>query len=726
MSDTSINKLLRAAEAFQTEALWNDIPDNIDIVIEVDSTNSQHWCTVMGQGGMEFGLLAFPGEHGREILRSIRSDIERFPLGMQPEEWQHLAFTLTNRTDLSKEDKQLLKTYNIKSKGNYHMQFRQYEPFCQPRMIQEPEALLLANCLEGILAAKKAKVLTQKRHEKNACLLCRRESEKWHFEWVSLGSLRVFALPQKANIIFEDELLVRKIQKLPRTNAIWEAGVMLAPGMLIRVPGEAPGSVTILIVMDAQQDRVLTSETDTKTENLFQQLALRIAAQMVALSLRPTVLQVLPSQAYAVRDFADKTGIRLEETLDRPEHIAWFLDGLYAHTQDEEAVAQHFGQTMKKTNEKLFLPVPKKRTYLELLKSRSKAELVEIAKHYGLQPTLKAELVSMLEKQLPTLIQERWRLLDEGTTQRLFDAAVSGELVVDEADRHVQIMAQLDLTRGVLFPVLSGDTCKMILPQELDLLFQIDEKLQKQALQNAAANFTLADRCFGILEYSGIIPISELSGMLRQIDGKTFQDTWLQQFLVEWALNSLTFRVRHYDDEACLYDSSLIRPEEVLAYQKNVKMPYKLPSLSMLTEIGEQGGMPPSKWEIALVEYLMKNYSMSEDMAEGFVDELLEGFQNGENPKTILSTLIAEFYQANDKAFAKFSALYFDMYNNTPQYILKGNTPSEYSKWLERITNAPLSFAYDSNETAVRNKLVGRNDPCPCGSGKKYKFCCGK
>jgi preprotein translocase subunit SecA len=21
---------------------------------------------------------------------------------------------------------------------------------------------------------------------------------------------------------------------------------------------------------------------------------------------------------------------------------------------------------------------------------------------------------------------------------------------------------------------------------------------------------------------------------------------------------------------------------------------------------------------------------------------------------------------------------------------------------------------------------VGRNDPCPCGSGKKYKFCCGK
>ncbi|MDT8274154.1 MAG: SEC-C metal-binding domain-containing protein, partial [Desulfomonilia bacterium] len=23
-------------------------------------------------------------------------------------------------------------------------------------------------------------------------------------------------------------------------------------------------------------------------------------------------------------------------------------------------------------------------------------------------------------------------------------------------------------------------------------------------------------------------------------------------------------------------------------------------------------------------------------------------------------------------------------------------------------------------------KKIGRNDPCPCGSGKKYKLCCGR
>jgi preprotein translocase subunit SecA len=29
-------------------------------------------------------------------------------------------------------------------------------------------------------------------------------------------------------------------------------------------------------------------------------------------------------------------------------------------------------------------------------------------------------------------------------------------------------------------------------------------------------------------------------------------------------------------------------------------------------------------------------------------------------------------------------------------------------------------------ERAKADKEPGRNDPCPCGSGKKYKKCCGR
>ncbi len=45
-----------------------------------------------------------------------------------------------------------------------------------------------------------------------------------------------------------------------------------------------------------------------------------------------------------------------------------------------------------------------------------------------------------------------------------------------------------------------------------------------------------------------------------------------------------------------------------------------------------------------------------------------------------------------------------------------------------RVNDAnTVSYLYDGEETYKRMQpKIGRNDPCPCGSGKKYKKCCGK
>jgi len=37
----------------------------------------------------------------------------------------------------------------------------------------------------------------------------------------------------------------------------------------------------------------------------------------------------------------------------------------------------------------------------------------------------------------------------------------------------------------------------------------------------------------------------------------------------------------------------------------------------------------------------------------------------------------------------------------------------------------PATIDDDSPQSVRRTATVGRNDPCPCGSGKKYKKCCG-
>jgi len=41
--------------------------------------------------------------------------------------------------------------------------------------------------------------------------------------------------------------------------------------------------------------------------------------------------------------------------------------------------------------------------------------------------------------------------------------------------------------------------------------------------------------------------------------------------------------------------------------------------------------------------------------------------------------------------------------------------------------NSSLSSGKESSKAKVKSsKKIGRNDPCPCGSGKKYKYCCGR
>jgi uncharacterized protein YecA (UPF0149 family) len=50
---------------------------------------------------------------------------------------------------------------------------------------------------------------------------------------------------------------------------------------------------------------------------------------------------------------------------------------------------------------------------------------------------------------------------------------------------------------------------------------------------------------------------------------------------------------------------------------------------------------------------------------------------------------------------------------------------SSWKNVLDENQTAQIAREYREANIAHSNK-VGRNDPCPCGSGKKYKNCCGK
>ena len=56
--------------------------------------------------------------------------------------------------------------------------------------------------------------------------------------------------------------------------------------------------------------------------------------------------------------------------------------------------------------------------------------------------------------------------------------------------------------------------------------------------------------------------------------------------------------------------------------------------------------------------------------------------------------------------------------------------PDRIADWVVilnewRHANYQPMHSIDPRGASALRKKVGRNDPCPCGSGKKYKKCCG-
>ena len=61
----------------------------------------------------------------------------------------------------------------------------------------------------------------------------------------------------------------------------------------------------------------------------------------------------------------------------------------------------------------------------------------------------------------------------------------------------------------------------------------------------------------------------------------------------------------------------------------------------------------------------------------------------------------------------------------TVRHLPQGKLP-EWDAIFTQEKRDELYKLEKKSHTVIKPPKVGRNDPCPCGSGKKYKKCCGK
>ena len=130
-------------------------------------------------------------------------------------------------------------------------------------------------------------------------------------------------------------------------------------------------------------------------------------------------------------------------------------------------------------------------------------------------------------------------------------------------------------------------------------------------------------------------------------------------------------------------------------------------------------------YQYILENRLNKLEGTLEELAAKFNMEpvVFTGFLDGINT-SLISELDLEPITADTVLSAEidFEKLYWNMLDAKAEWLY---TLEPWDGILSQDKRDDITKQFRQSKMAVSNK-VGRNDPCPCGSGKKYKKCCGK
>jgi len=148
--------------------------------------------------------------------------------------------------------------------------------------------------------------------------------------------------------------------------------------------------------------------------------------------------------------------------------------------------------------------------------------------------------------------------------------------------------------------------------------------------------------------------------------------------------------------------------------------PRFLPDKEEFLKFSDPLHIEPYKPYIKLSEYIYTKKLCTDENIGGIYDQMLDVYdmiQDGLQIKDILEFFIEVkgYIFNNTDEINEFLKVVMYAYNNTRMFENNGFTPNEM---MEMAIKQP-------KEQVLRiPKEIGRNDPCFCGSGKKYKKCC--
>lgn len=164
---------------------------------------------------------------------------------------------------------------------------------------------------------------------------------------------------------------------------------------------------------------------------------------------------------------------------------------------------------------------------------------------------------------------------------------------------------------------------------------------------------------------------------------------------------------------------------------------YKILPKAEFLKYSDPDYYPVTPARTAMLKYLQRRSAKLSLPADDFCTCIQEIIVIDAPMQEVINIVESEGLEFNKYwEIGEFAALYKDLNNTTHKHANCGHTPDEMfamsdrgKKVAERIAPAGQMSLFDELPAKPKLTVVGgpsRNGPCPCGSGRKYKNCCGK
>ena len=124
----------------------------------------------------------------------------------------------------------------------------------------------------------------------------------------------------------------------------------------------------------------------------------------------------------------------------------------------------------------------------------------------------------------------------------------------------------------------------------------------------------------------------------------------------------------------------------------------------------------PTEVVTGTVEGLAEKYEVPLSMMVGFLDGINDSLKIPNPIETMDEDTVVSLAFDKEKLYKNMVAAKADWLYELPQW----------DNLLDEAKRKELYKKQKLSGTVIKGKKIGRNEPCPCGSGKKYKNCCGK